>query len=159
MPGRSMRKSKGRGRSHVVGGKKRGATKKHYRKTNKTRRGHKGSKKHAKRRTHRRKHRGGSNGLIAKLVGDFDQAVIGPLQGVLGSDSTRSQLKADIKKLESAQNAVAKDVQQIYKAANKNAASIVNKPGSGNAVAVLQQLPNSQPQTRGAYPHLSLVRP
>lgn len=153
-----MRKSKHGGRNHVARGKRRGATKNHYHKANKTQRGHKGSKKHAKK-THRRRHRGGSGGLISQLAGNFDQAVIGPLKGVLGSDSTRSQLKADLHKLESAQNAVAKDVQQIYKAANENAASVVNKPGSAGAVAVLQQLANSQPQTRNAFPNYSLIRP
>jgi len=159
MVGRSMRKSKRGGRSYVTGGKKQGATKKHHRKANKTRRGgRKGSQKHAKKTYRRRRHRGGS-GLIGQLVGSYGSVVAAPLQGVLATDTKRSQLKADIKKLESAQNAVAKDVQHIYKEANKAAASIVNKPGSGGAVAVAQQLANSQASVRGAYPNHSLVRP
>lgn len=160
MPGcRSMRKSKRGGRSCLAGGKKRGATKKHHRKANRTRRGgRKGSKKHAKKTHRRRKHRGGS-GLISKYIGNFGQVVAGPLQGVLATDGKRSQLKSDIKKLELAQNAVAKDVQHIYKEANKAAASIVNKPDSGRGVALLQQLSNSQPQTRNAYADHSFIRP
>lgn len=157
MTGRSMRKSKRGGRNYVVGVKKGGATKKHYRKANKTRRGRKGSKKHSKKTHRRRRHRGGN--LIGWLAGNFRPAVSGPLQKILGDDAARTKLKLDAKQLRAAEIAVANDVQQGYKAAKKTAASIVNQPGSGWAVALNQQLANSQPQDRAAFPNNGLVRP
>lgn len=152
-----MRKSKRGGRSCASGGKKRGATKKHHRKANKTRRGRKGSKKHSKKTHRRRRHRGGN--LISQLAGDFGPDVFGSLQKILGDDGARTKLKLDAKQLRAAQIAVGTDVQQGYKGAKKAAASIVNKPGSGWAVALNQQLANSQPQVRDAYPNYSLIRP
>ena len=156
MANRSTRK-RGGGCKYMAGGKKRGATKKHHRKANKTRRGRKGSKKHAKRRTHRRKHRGGN--LVQQLTGSFAPVVAGPLQEVLGDDASRTKLKLDAKKLRASEVAVGANTLQGYKGAKNAAASIVNKAGSGNAVAVLQQLANSQPQVRNAFSNHSLIRP
>lgn len=157
---KSCRMRKG-GRSYV-GGKKRTVSKKHHKRSNKTRKHtRKGSKKHAKRRTHRRRHRGGNlSGFLGKAIdGLFGETVTGPLQQILGDDKARAALKAEAKKIQDAQVGVGASVQKGYKGANKAAASIVNKPGSGSSVAVLQQMANSSPQVRGAYPSYSLNRP
>lgn len=146
-----------------VGGKKRTVSKKHHKRSNKTRKHtRKGSKKHAKKRTHRRRrHRGGNlSGFLGKAIGGpFGETVTGSLQPILGDDKTRAALKAEAGKIQGAQVGVGASVQKGYKGANKAAASIVNKPGSGSSVAVLQQLANSQPQVRDAYPSYSLNRP
>jgi hypothetical protein len=120
----------------------------------------KGGKKTRKATRRTRGHRGG--GIIGTYLSDATanlQDVVQDLNSVLKDDQARRAITAEQEKLMTAKRQVAAATQSTYKALSGAAAKLVGKPGTGRAVALLQQAANSQPQTRNNYFAHSFIRP
>ena len=120
----------------------------------------KGGKKTRKATRRTRGHRGG--GIIGTYLSDATanlQGVVQDLNSVLKDDQARRAITAEQAKLMTAKRQVAAATQSTYKALSGAAAKLVGKPGTGRAVALLQQAANSQPQTRNNYFAHSFIRP
>ena len=146
--GRKSRKGKGnKGKSRKTrkGKGKKGKSRKTRKGKGKSRKSRRGRK--TGRRT--RSHRGG--GIIGTYLADSTanlQGVVNDLNRLLGDDQARRAITAEQSKLMAAKRQVAAATQTTYKVLSNAAAKLAGKPGTGRAVALLQQAANTQPDSR-----------